>query len=377
MSKLLIAVHGMGSNPPQWSTRIRDKLDAVARRYAQFQADSAAFHTHFTFAEVRYDGVFQRFVNEWDAQADAFKQFRDANQSLLPKGAWSKLFKWLTDTTLPDDEKNAFWSTLIDPVLYRAFPIVRDEVRANVMAQMVGHMTANMVDGAVQVSVLAHSLGTAVAHDVLQLLASGAAGGNGAFTAREWKFDHLFMLANVALLGPPGLIDLKPSDPGYLVIPQSAVPIGSGPETHYCTRFYSFRHEWDPFIRWAPMDPERFGADWGTDFRAPTPFMQIQSANVHGFTHYLDHPAVHIPIINAMMGFSAIGKKEERDAIAAYPLLGSPQCSALIDSLKELIDNFPDAGADLPQIAIEGSRFFAEARRAAQACKGLGGNLDD
>lgn len=377
MTKLLIAVHGMGSNPPEWSARIRDKLDAVASRYVAFAGGARAFHKNFTFAEVQYDAIVERYVVEWGAQADEFEAFLDDNPSPLPKGKWSQLFDWLTDTTLPEDEKDFFWSTLIDPILYRGFPIVRDEVRANVMAQIVDHMTKSMADGAVQVSILAHSLGTAVTHDVLQLLASGAAGGNRAFEAREWKFENLFMLADVALLGPRGLIDLKPSDPNYLVIPRSAVPVDSGPGTYYCTRFHSFRHEWDPFIRWAPLEPTSWGPGWGADFRAPAPFSQIQAANVHGFTHYLDNPAVHIPIINAMMGFSAIDKKEERDAIAAYPPLGSPECSAVVESLGAFIKSLPAAGENLPEIAIQGSRFFAEVRKAAVACKGLGGDLGD
>ena len=377
MTNLLIAVHGIGAYAPQWSTRILDKLDSVARQYSAFQGEAPAFRENFVFEEVMYDSVFDRLVRTWREQADAFDAFRQAKGSLLPQGSWSKLFDWLTDTTLPDDEKAVFWSTLLDAVLYRGFPIVRDEVRATAMAQMVRHMTDNMGEGAVNVSILAHSLGTAVTHDVLQLLASGGAGGNRAFEAREWKFDHLFMLADVAMLGPPGLIDMKPGDAGYLVKPKSAVPVGSGPETYYCNRFHSFRHEFDPIVRWAPLDPARFNADWGVDFRSPAPFTQIKAANVHGFTHYLDHPSVHVPIINAMMGFSAVDSQEERDAVAAYPPLGSPQCSAAVESLKRFVRGLPESGGDMSDIAINGSRFFVEARRAADACRAIGGSLDD
>ncbi len=173
MKRLLIAVHGMGSHPPMWSYKIREKLDAVAKHYTAFQSGAAPFSSYFAFAEVRYDGVFDRYVGEWGAQADAFTAFQ-TDQADRNKGMrMPKLMKWLSHSSLPADEKSMFWSTLVDPVLYRAFPIVRDEVRSSVMAQLVGHLTANMGGGALQASILSHSLGTAVVHYVLQLLGSG------------------------------------------------------------------------------------------------------------------------------------------------------------------------------------------------------------
>jgi hypothetical protein len=363
MPRLLIVVHGMGNNPPRWSDAIRDKLDAVARQYAEFR-DAAPFSRQCTIAEVRYDGIFERYVTEWEASAKGFEDFQKQHGVRLPK-----LVKWLKAGTMPADAQTFFWSTLMDPVLYRGFPLVRDEVRNAVMYQVVGHLIAGMTGGTTTASILSHSLGTAIALDTLQLLAASPQGGNASFTAASgWSFDHIFTLANVGRLGPPDLRDLKDTDPGYLVRPRYA---GARKGTYYCNRLHSFRHQWDPFVRWAPFQPD----DWGTGFLDPDPLTHIHEANVHGFEHYLDHPAVHIPIINGVLGYSAIGTKEKLDAIARYPLLGSPQCDAEVSRLKQLVAGFPDAGADLEDLAEYGSRFFAEARRAALACKALGGDL--
>src|SRR5262249_10549043 len=159
----------------------------------------------------------------------------------------------------------------------------------------------------------------------------------------------LFMLADVCRLGPPALIDLPDSAAGYLVRPRSAgTPADTS--TFYCNGFCSFRHEFDPFVRWSPFVPK----NWGTDFTNPNPLAPIHQVNVHGLDHYLDNPAVHIPIINGVMGFSAVSAKEALDAIANYPPIGSAQCSAQINALKTLVTAFPNAGQDLEQAAMLG-----------------------
>ncbi|HTE44914.1 MAG TPA: hypothetical protein VK636_06695, partial [Gemmatimonadaceae bacterium] len=203
MTRLLIVVHGMGSNPPGWSDSIVQKLDSVASRYSAFST-GAPFSKQCTIREVRYDGVFERHIEDMGAKAAEFKKFQDEHHVPLPK-----LMEWLTGPTLPSQQQSFFWSTLMDAILYRAFAVVRDEVRAVTMAQIVSHCTANMRSGAVQASILAHSLGTAVVHDTLQLLATKPQLGNDSFTAAAgWHFESLFMLADVCRLGPPKLIDL-------------------------------------------------------------------------------------------------------------------------------------------------------------------------
>ncbi len=53
------------------------------------------------------------------------------------------------------------------------------------------------------------------------------------------------MLANVCVLGPPGLRDLKPDNAAYLVKPRSAVPVNGPKGSYYCDSLHSFRHKWD------------------------------------------------------------------------------------------------------------------------------------
>jgi hypothetical protein len=367
MRRLLILVHGMGSNPPRWSDAVVRKLDALAARYSAFSGGGAPFSKQCTPAEVRYDGVFERYVEEWGASAKEFEKFQRKNNLQLPR-----LLSWLTDATLPADQKNVFWSTMLDPILYRGFPDVRNEVRAVAMSQIVAHCTANMRGGAIQVSILAHSLGTAVVHDTLQLLASQPQLGNDSFTAkRGWRFENLFMLADVARLGPPALRDLGDDAPDYLVRPRSAGKPGD-PSSFYCNRLHSYRHLLDPFVRWAPFVPE-----WGEDFVSPSPLSVVHAANVHGFDHYLDNPAVHIAIINGVMGYSAITAREAFDAEAEYPHTGAAKCAAEVEQLRALVMGFPDArqAQDLEKIAMMGTEFYVTAQRLGADCKEMARDL--
>ena len=379
MPAILIAVHGMGSNPPGWSDGVRSMLEAKAKEHGAVAEGATLFGSALKFVEIGYDSVFNGYLSRWK---DARAEFDDfiAKQSATAGSSWSPdpLFNWLNDRTLPADVTTAFWSTAMDPVLYRGAPLVRDDVRSAVAQQIFAAITsASAAAGgaAVDVYILAHSLGTIAVHDVLQLAATNGLGGNASYAARQFQFKVLFMLADVARLGPPDLIDQRVDKSGYCVRPldprANATPLGS----YYTGKMLSFRHAWDPFVRWAPLIPARWNADWGENFVDATPLTHVHQANVHGFTHYLDHPAVHIPIINSLLGYSAISSKEQLDAVARYPQFGSPQCSAVVARLRGLVESFPSDTSDLPSIAAYGAQFFAAVQGAANACKDLPSGL--
>jgi hypothetical protein len=369
MTQLLILVHGMGSHPVGWSDDIKKKLDEVASRYAAFKGGSASFTSQIEFAEVRYDGIFDHYAGQWSQSNDDFATFVQSQGA-----AWdpSALVKWLADPGLPSDTRDFFWSTAIDPILYRGTSIVRDDVRSTVMAQIVAAVTSRTSRGAVRASILAHSLGTIVCHDVLQMLASGLAGGNNSFTSARWNFDNLFFLADVCVLGPYGMIDLHPrkSSP-YLVRPTSADP-NPASRQWYANKFFSFRHECDPFVRWAPFLPDKLGiGPWGADFISPEPLNHYHSANTHGFMHYLDHPVVHIPLINNALGYFAITANEEADAIANYPVIVSPKCQKEIDELRQFVASLPNSCDDLVLLGTSIAMFYSQVKRAVEACSEL------
>src|SRR5262249_36953451 len=139
----------------------------------------------------------------------------------------------------------------------------------------------------------------------------------------------------------------------------------------YCQFFVNVWHRWDPFVLCGPFRP----TTWGDGYFPVGPLEHFHQANVHGFTHYLDHPAVHIPIINGTLGDRVIPSREQQDALARYPQIGSPECAAQIQTLQDTAKEFSNVGDDLEGLATKGAEFYAAAKRAAEACRGLASNL--
>jgi hypothetical protein len=363
MANLLIVVHGMGANPPGWSAAIRQKLDAVAARYAEFSGGTPFTDaSRLQFGAVSYDACFAELVAQWNADADALGAFAAQSGRPLPR-----IVTWLRQE-LPHDDlatKQFFWTSAIDPVLYRSFALVRDRVRSVVMRQLVDLVNAAAADSAPAVTILAHSLGTAVVHDTLHKLAAPQRDGNEVLAAERAQFTNLFMLADVCLLGPPALRDFDYFS--SIVRPAAA----DGSVAGYCENFFNVWHRWDPFVLAAPFRP----TDWGDGYTAIGELDHVRSANVHGFAHYLDHPRVHIPLINATLGRGAVGREEARSALAEYPAIGAPECSGQIQRLKDLAREFEHVGDDLERLAIELAGFLAAAQAAAEACRGLADDL--
>jgi hypothetical protein len=363
MTKLLLVAHGMGSNPPGWSDDIRKKLDEVASRYASFSGGASAFSQRVKLCEIRYDAVFDQHVEQWRASAASLEAWSSERGRPLPRIA-----AWLR-TTLPGDEaaKNFFWSTAVDPLLYRGFELVRDQVRAVVMAQTVGYLTQNMVGGAADACVLSHSLGTAVMHDTLAKLGAEPQAGTEVLMAKNWKFRAMLTLANVCTLGPRALRDLDP-------YASCVRPVGRGEAAQsYCHFFLNAWHEWDPFVRAGRFDPDaNVSPKWGSGYIPVGPLRHVKHANVHGFRHYLDHPAVHVPLINAALGTQTISQRELQDALARYPTVGSEECDAQLATLRAKAAEVAAANDDLEELVIRIAEFHATAKRAAQECRALG-----
>lgn len=362
--KHLFLLHGMGSNPPGWSASVVQTLDELASNYNWFKSNGN-FKDQVVIHELRYDDVLEQYVHDWRESADALREAGNREQKKL---RIPKTLMLLNTSVMPEDDKSVFWTTLIDPILYRGFTEARQNVRATVMNQIVNAINAADQGAMVEASVLCHSQGTIVGHDVLHLLGSQPVNGNNSFMPPQFSFDSVFMLANVSRLGP---YDVDPYT--SCVRPGTAPVMGAG---NYCRRLYSFRHRWDPFTFWQTFAP----TGWGDDFLCEPILTHVHSANVHGFTHYLSHPEVHVPIFNRLvsdprLGRPVIDRKERRDAVAQFPSIQPTACALAIDTLKTRCEELIHAvqnPKDLDEIIPAGLGFYQAVRLAQQACPGLG-----
>ena len=348
--KVLFLVHGMGIHQAGWADYAIRKLDEVAGRYPQI-APVRPISAKLRIEQLVYDQVFRGQVTSWGESANALEQFAQQYQVAVPD-----VFTWLRAAS--QTEVNYFWTHFVDVLLYRFFPLIRQQVRTQVMHDLANALTPLMAGGeVVDATVLGYSLGTAVAHDALADLASRPLDGSVAFNAGSFRFENVIMVANVG----------KILETDYGVYASKVHPITPSTPDGYCGRYLNFRNVYDPFpwpAPFRPLWPERY-------FKTVDDLAYAHQFNTHALEHYLDHPAVHLPILQALFG-PQVPPAEMQRAIHdydPYPLVTRCRAAfegfrATVDGLKQELEQHPEPS----RLITVGARFLAAAQEAAGAC---------
>lgn len=300
MSKhLLFLVHGMGIHPANlWANDVINRLTSLSQKYAFF--NKHPLDTFVKFVPINYDPMFDTILSKWSKDS--------SNITAFAKGIELKdadALSWLQNAD--QKEKNFFWTHCTDVILYRFYKIVRDAVRIEVVRQIAEALNNEFKQSSdtPMCSVMAHSLGTAVAHDCLQFLGSGPQGQTNPYAPNHFKFQNFFMLANTSNL-------LKTDINPYISLVKSG---NQSDPSAYCYNFYNVRNEFDPVAFTGKFIPE---PAWTYGYRDIS-INHIHQVNVHDWLTYLDHPNVHIPILKSVSAFNAVTPGEEKQAIAEFP----------------------------------------------------------
>ena len=354
---LLLLLHGVGDHGADWQRPVLDVLEETAATFPRI-ASRGSLRSQVEVVALRYDDVFDDWLNRWEAQGSKVAAFMKASQVKMPRLAAS-----LHDLLLPDDERGFFWSHAFDAIAYRGVSVIRDQVRSSVITGLIAAINEHLSHhpGA-DITILAHSLGTIVIHDVLAELATGSQGV--AFKADRFRFSNLFLLANAVSLGPARLVDPRPQSSA--VRPLSAGQAdGTAP---YLSYYYAFRHDWDPVASWQPFAPKAWGSGH-TDVR----LRHVHQANVHGYTHYLRHPEVHVRLLRALLGWDVITDIEWHDRVASFPLIASRGCDHAIATLLQRFDALRQVPTSrgLDEVAMGLFNFYRAVREARQHCEAL------
>ena len=159
MSKhIIFLVHGMGDTAPGWSRSVQNTISTAFARYGI--ASSRSFEDDYVFEELNYNHVFQSHIDRWKENAAAVTNQLEA--SGVDNDLLGTLMGFSSDTA-----KETFASThILDVILYRFMQGIKSQVIAHLSEQIVGRLNES---GTVpDYSILCHSLGTAVMHDVMQ-----------------------------------------------------------------------------------------------------------------------------------------------------------------------------------------------------------------
>lgn len=306
MAMRLFLVHGMGTFGTDWATDIEQQLDTLYANYPKLA--SVSRKTRFVIHPVRYDDVLSNLVTGWQANSTAVSKLAKGVSASLAEA----LVGWLKTAGAGFE-----WTHAADVLLYRCFSDVREAVLVHVGKQIATAIDADIQAGQVpRWAVLAHSLGTAVTHDTLHAMwTTGIPGGSG-FDPANIKARFVMMIANVS----------RVLETDVDVLLDSTVKPGTAASTDRgALRYVTARHRLDPFTIPRMFDPQDWPDAATVNQKRYTALevSHIHDRNVHGFSHYLKDPAIHIPLFRLLADqASVIGKAEEAAALAAFPALG-------------------------------------------------------
>ena len=341
---VIFLMHGMGDFPKGWSAATQGQLRGLYAKYGV--AKSLPFDEIFACEEITYSGRFEKLRKQWKAGASAV--VRELKKGGLPDNAAAHLLR--ADASAANDD---FLRThLLDLLLYRFNPQVAEEART-LVARRIQEVIFPKRGDPPRWSVLAHGLGTAVAHDSLHAMFTHTAGGRTLMGLA--KAQAIVMIANVSRLLEQRTVDVYRS----VVRPGLA-------DQGICEFYVNIWHEWDPLPRPKAFRPLHDWPDVATRLARPerfvaAPINAFQRRNVHALDHYLADPRAHVAIFRALLPLpDAIAEPELTRAIAAHEAT-TPfgQFEALQQALKAL-QLAEEAG--WKQVIDAFTRFFAAVR---------------
>ena len=343
MADTIFLVHGMGHHPDGWHVPVQT---ALKKLYGKYNLSRIPFDRRFNLKPINYDSVFRTLVTRWQNDANALGPAAAA----LGASEVSNLVGWLRNAGQVDN--NFVWTHAADVLLYRLFYSVRQEVKTHVAAEIATEI--DNLPASARWSVIAHSLGTAVAHDSLDMLMSGKQedGSPTGFEARHEQALVIAMVANVS----------RVLQTAAKVYDSNVKPGNAGQNGRGCRRFLNFRHVLDPFTI-----PKMFRPDAWPDSNAATKGLyqyvevnHVHDVNVHDLVHYLKNPSVHIPLFRALSGFrSAVTNEQEAEAQENFKQFGQLSKSAGVRLKEKLEDVSPGISEDWKAYREIWDTFFA------------------
>jgi len=307
---VLFFVHGMGAyvndkGEPD-NTWFDDAKNALKEQYDKYPfVKYKPFEDTFELVYINYDTEIFKLVKRWQDESE--KMLATA----IPAAPEKKLVGWLNNAAQLDN--NFAWSHAACVILYRYFPLMRQRIKIHVATQFHKALAPNS-DGAVSTwSVIAHSLGTIVTHDVLWAMDSSTPvqAGISVLDAMVPSANVIAMLANVSKV-----LETDAKVYESVVVPQSMVQNQSA-----CYNYLNYNNEFDPFVLPAPFDPlapdvtPRVREPWALAKANGTyldiSIRNVHEVNVHSIRNYLVNPAVHIPLLEKLVGVGSITKREK------------------------------------------------------------------
>ena len=313
---ILFFVHGMGEHDNTWHEKGLAQLKSSFLDYEflkaldfddQFEAVPLVYNDIFKDTRDRANADFAGFKSAVLGQVMADQTTKDAVESQIDKYA----------DLIGAGGDSFVWTHILDVILYRFAHTIREGVDVRVARQLTDKLSTT---SHVTWSVIAHSLGTSVAHNVINSLyntgfPNAEDGPIAPLDPLESRCTTLAMIANVSRV-------LQRSGAKVL---ETAVKPGSASSGRLCSFYLNCRHKLDPFTIPKPFEPDLWPdattfSSWRYQHIRPMHihFESEQIPRVHDLDHYVSNPRVHVPIFRTIMGKPLIPDAEFEAAKAQF-----------------------------------------------------------
>lgn len=290
----VILLHGMGKPD---SKMFEDWEKSLAKLHDSYAEPGDEFATQFECVPINYDSFFEDRRNAWAEQV----------QKILDAGVALPVNDLTVDDLEPITEDNFFTTHLMDVLLYRFDPLVADEIRDHVAERML-HVIRNRPAGT-KVSVLAHSLGTSIAHDAINVIYHPPqVHAKPKLTTGNFRFHAIIQLANNSRA-------LESKWSAYNSFVRPGIKDSDGGQ-YVATRMLSASHKYDPLAALRGFNPIDNWPNAETVKEKRMVLVNpsiIQHWNVHDFSHYLNDPRVHIPMFRFLRTKGFISEARETE----------------------------------------------------------------
>lgn len=296
--QVIFLVHGMGDTSTGWSKPVQELIKSKYDLYKVSTREK--FNSNFVFKEINYNHVFEDHIQTWKENSALLTNKLEAS------GTDEKVLESLT--SIPNKAaRESFANThILDVILYRFMKGLKSQVITDISNQIVGKLNDSIVSNNLpKYSIVCHSLGTAVMHDVMQanLTTSHLP------LSTAYGIPNTYMtIANVSRV-------LEDSDTSVYT---SAVRprLKDRGKLYGCTRFINVRHELDPFTKVRTFNPPwKKGAakplnNLHSDSYENIKISGLTDINPHDLEHYLENPDTHVALFKGLSGKRAISQKE-------------------------------------------------------------------
>ncbi|MDZ7685728.1 MAG: hypothetical protein U5O39_12550 [Gammaproteobacteria bacterium] len=382
MAKTVVfLVHGMGNANSGWSTGKGGPVPTLikaANHYPAF-SDDQPLTGAIKFVEITYNDIFDGIRQQW---ADLAASLRADG---VPEAAAEDVEKiaGLVASANADD----FIAThILDVGLYCGFRVIQRLVQLKVASQMMKTIAENIGEPGERrrFIVVAHSLGTTIAHDAIQRMATAGwlsnadevlqamnttgvgesvtradiqaaidAHGTNPFAPGKFRFEAIFQIANTSRL-------LGRTKPPYhsVVRPMYA----GGPLETSTGLFYNVDHRLDPIGKLRRHRAEEAWPESAIDYTAEDLFdiRHLHDINVHSLEHYLIHPRVHANLFYAASPwrFTDSHFQLAMDRLAPdgdFPQIGPKYMDEDVNEeiRRRLLEILPDTPGKIPDVIQE------------------------